>query len=305
MSETNWNEQFEYLSKSRFLYHNDDYLEFLVTKVWKLSEPQNIIDFGCGYGYIGMKLLPLLPAGSTYTGIDSADDLLTKARELFRLSPYQTEFINSGVYKTPFADEKFTLSICHVVLMHLNEAEQALQEMIRVTANYGKIVTCEANRLGHSSLFYVDELNREGVSDLGFLQQNFTAILREKGIDYNIGMKMPVLMHKAGLQEIDSRISDSVKFYYPEMDEPLREKLFQAILSEGYGRVIDEKSVGKIRKCLTDLGFTEEEAITEIKKEQLLTNQLRENGRNYHLVYPGVLNFTSGRVIRKPVKLEI
>jgi 16S rRNA G1207 methylase RsmC len=29
-----------------------------------------IIDFGCGYGYLGMKLLPLLPKGSTYTGVD-------------------------------------------------------------------------------------------------------------------------------------------------------------------------------------------------------------------------------------------
>ena len=49
---------------------NDDYMEFLIEKVWKINNPVDLIDFGCGIGFMGLMLLPLLPKGSTYTGID-------------------------------------------------------------------------------------------------------------------------------------------------------------------------------------------------------------------------------------------
>ncbi len=41
----------------RCLYYNDDYLEFLVKIVWRIDQPVKMIDFGCGYGYLGLKLL--------------------------------------------------------------------------------------------------------------------------------------------------------------------------------------------------------------------------------------------------------
>lgn len=70
-----WGEKLDYLQSTRTQFWNDDYLEFLVKYVWNIDQPQNIVDFGCGYGYLGLKLLPLLPAGSTYTGIDIAEPL--------------------------------------------------------------------------------------------------------------------------------------------------------------------------------------------------------------------------------------
>ena len=56
MGHTNWNEKLEYLQTTRQNMWNDDYFEFLVKNVWKLDKPINIIDFGCGYGYLGTKL---------------------------------------------------------------------------------------------------------------------------------------------------------------------------------------------------------------------------------------------------------
>lgn len=58
MSEYYWDSQIEYLKRTRDLYYNDDYLEFLVKSVWRITESVNIIDFGCGFGYLGLKLLP-------------------------------------------------------------------------------------------------------------------------------------------------------------------------------------------------------------------------------------------------------
>jgi SAM-dependent methyltransferase len=70
-----WNRQLDYLKSTRAQMWNQDYLAFLVKNVWNFTTPRNIVDFGCGYGYLGIMLLPLLPAGSTYTGIDFGGEM--------------------------------------------------------------------------------------------------------------------------------------------------------------------------------------------------------------------------------------
>ena len=69
-----WDSQVDYLKSTRKKMWNDDYFEFLVKTVWKLDNPKNVVDFGCGYGYIGMMLLPLLPEGSSYTGVQDIEN---------------------------------------------------------------------------------------------------------------------------------------------------------------------------------------------------------------------------------------
>ena len=76
--------------------YNDDYIEFLVNSVWKINNPIHLIDFGCGYGYLGLKLLPLLPKGSKYTGVDAGALLIKHAKEIYQDSPFETEFASSS-----------------------------------------------------------------------------------------------------------------------------------------------------------------------------------------------------------------
>jgi SAM-dependent methyltransferase len=79
-----WDDQFERLSKTRGMYHNEDYWQFLVREVWRLDHALvRLGDFGCGYGWAGLFLLPLLASGSDYTGIDRSGPLLEEGRGLF------------------------------------------------------------------------------------------------------------------------------------------------------------------------------------------------------------------------------
>lgn len=64
MSDYYWDDPIEYLRNTRWLYYNYDYLEFLIQRLWKIEKSVDIIDYG--YGYLGLKLLPSLPEGSTY-----------------------------------------------------------------------------------------------------------------------------------------------------------------------------------------------------------------------------------------------
>jgi|GEM_PF-1849173 len=59
MSTCYWDEQLDYLLGNRMLAFNDDYLEFLVTRVWGFSEAVRVVDFGRGFGWLEIKLLPL------------------------------------------------------------------------------------------------------------------------------------------------------------------------------------------------------------------------------------------------------
>ena len=71
-----WNSKLDYLLKTRKNYWNNDYIEFLIKKVWRLEKPVSILDCGCGYGFMGLLLMPYMPSGSRYTGIDFAAELV-------------------------------------------------------------------------------------------------------------------------------------------------------------------------------------------------------------------------------------
>lgn len=65
-----WNGKRQLVKLWKTLYWNEDYFEFLVRDVWKFDKPIDILDFGCGYGFLGQKFMPLLPVGSSYSGIE-------------------------------------------------------------------------------------------------------------------------------------------------------------------------------------------------------------------------------------------
>jgi SAM-dependent methyltransferase len=89
-----WDDKFDYLSATRGIYHNQDYWRFLLRDVWRIDQrPCHIVDFGCGYGWAGLLLMPMLAAGSEYTGLDLSKPLLEKGRALFATLPYRTSFV--------------------------------------------------------------------------------------------------------------------------------------------------------------------------------------------------------------------
>lgn len=112
MSEYYWDNKIDYLRSTRWLYYNDDYLEFLIQKVWKINKPVKIVDYGCGFGYLGLKLLPLLPNGSTYTGIDKGMELIKQANEIFSKLSYNAEFIECAIEKVEL-EKKYDIAVSH------------------------------------------------------------------------------------------------------------------------------------------------------------------------------------------------
>lgn len=55
-----WENRLEYLRRTRKTMWNEDYVRFLVRDVWKIDKPVTILDCGCGFGALGMLLMPVL-----------------------------------------------------------------------------------------------------------------------------------------------------------------------------------------------------------------------------------------------------
>lgn len=291
-----WNEKYDYLKDTRYLYHNDDYLEFLVKNVWKLNRPQNIIDFGCGFGYLGLKLLPLLPAGSSYTGIDIAVDLLAKGREIFKKSHYKYEFIEGSVYDVSKTENSYDLAICHAVMMHLEDPEKAVREMIRVTKSGGMVITCESNHNAVNALTHIQEIDKSSIFDLGFLQKLFDRSRRKTKKDGNIGNKMPVLLHQAGLINVQARLSDCVKLLLPPLDNQEKLNLYESLGKDGFASEFNDEIIAKKLKYLTEFGFSDEEAKDFIEKDRYLTEQYKTQGKSFHLTFAAAMTYSFGQV---------
>lgn len=179
-----WNSKLKYLKNTRGLYYNDDYVSFLVNTVWKITKPVHIVDYGCGYGYLGVVLMPLLPEGSKYTGIDSGETLLTEARELFRLLPHETEFLEGDATEVELNDT-YDIAICHAYLLHMSSPKTILQKMIQSIKKGGKIICFEPHCISNMSSYSLDGENQSEIIRLGALQKLFESDMQRSGKDEN------------------------------------------------------------------------------------------------------------------------
>jgi SAM-dependent methyltransferase len=291
-----WDDKADLLSAWRSMDHNEDYWRFLVRDVWRLDRaPVRIADFGCGYGWAGLFLLPMLASGSEYTGLDRSLALLDRGKELFATSGQRANFVQGDATQTSFDDDQFDVAIAHALTMHLPAAERALEEMIRVTRDGGLVITCDASRNAINALIHVHETEEQEHMPLSLFQRMNAHTRRRTGIDYNIGMKMPVLMHKAGLQDVGARVSDAVRLSFPPLDTPEKERVFTAICDGGLGVVpSDEASFQRAVAQLMERGLAEDEAAGELRREML--NDYRRKGRDYHIVQPGLMTISFGTV---------
>ncbi|MDR6716412.1 methyltransferase domain-containing protein [Paenibacillus sp. 2003] len=292
MSEYYWDDQIEYLRNTRWLYYNDDYLEFLVQRVWNIENSVDIIDYGCGYGYLGLKLLPLLPEGSTYTGLDRGKELITQAKEIFSKTSYQTTFIVDDI-ETVQVKRQYDIAISHAFLLHTTEPNTILQKMIDSVVDEGRIICFEPHWIANMSNYELHGLEQSKIVQLGVLQKLFEEDTKRNGKDGNIGMKIPILLSQLGLRNVECRVSDKVNFLDQHMADSDKEKLFHALKEEGLGQEPNDRHEGVTH--LMERGLNSEEANREYEAESVFARKFNENS---WLTYAPNLKITSGIVTR-------
>ncbi|MDF9463723.1 class I SAM-dependent methyltransferase [Bacillus sp. FSL K6-0273] len=264
METYDWNSKLAYLKNTRDLYYNSDYVSFLVNSVWKISEPVHVVDYGCGYGYLGLLLMPLLPEGSKYTGIDSGETLLAEARELFRLLPYESEFREGDAIEIELNDT-YDIAICHAFLLHMSSPKTILQKMIHSVKSGGKIICFEPHWISNMSSYTLDGENQSEIIQLGILQNLFESDTQRSGKDGNIGMKIPIYLSELGVKNIECRVSDKVNFLDSNMHHNDKNDLYQSLKEEGIAGDPGDKQ--QFVECLMARGLTYDDALAQYEAE--------------------------------------
>lgn len=270
-----------YLKRTRDSFWNDDYLEFLVEKVWKIVTPINVVDFGCGYGFLGLKLLPLLPDGSTYTGIDINSNLIKEARSIFAQKPYKSEFIECDLYDYDVT-QKYDMAICQAVLRHMSEPYEILQKMTRSVLNNGLVICVENNREFEQAGLLISELEYNPIGITNVWQQLWKSELQNQGRDYAFGMKIPFFMSELGLHDIDIRINDKMNFICPEKDN-YKELLDDFLKSKNLDNALTDDKIENLLSHFMNRGVSRSELQPYIEN-QLEAQQYLDNNMDNALV---------------------
>lgn len=287
-----WDSKIDYLSRTRWLYYNDDYLEFLVKSVWKITSPVRIIDFGCGYGYLGTKLLPLLPEGSTYTGVDAGNKLIDHAKDVYKNAPFKTEFVLGDIQEMDF-ERKYDIAVCHAFLLHVENPKEILQKMIGCLVDPGRIICFEPHWISGMASYYLDGQNSSDVVQLGILQKLFERDAQRSGKDGNVGIKIPVYLSQLGVRQIECRVSDKVNFLDPNSEVWKKDALYSSLKEDGFGADPGEEE--PFIANLVSRGATYEEAQNEYNLELFLSKVFMNDT---FLTYAANMKITTGVIER-------
>ncbi|KIL38813.1 methyltransferase [Gordoniibacillus kamchatkensis] len=290
--EYDWDRKIDYLAETRGLYYNDDYIEFLVHSVWRIRKPVSVIDFGCGYGFLGLKLLPLLPEGSTYTGIDKGVRLIEAARSKFERHRHSAEFLVADIEEVRL-ERKYDIALCHAVLLHMSDVKSVLRKMADCVVDGGKVICFEPHWISNMSGCTVGGLEQSSVVKLGILQQLYEKDAERSGKDGNIGGKLPIYFSQLGLQDVQCRISDKVNVLEPNMAAEHKQKLYKALRAEGLGEPPGQAE--EIVQSLTARGLTSQEAREQYEAELRFAETFHEDS---YVTYAPGMKITFGTVAR-------
>ena len=208
----------------RFLWR-DDTVE-MHAKWLGLSDGMSMLDLGCGTGYVGRTWWRFCGPGGSYTGVDISAPLLVEGSEKSTdwIPAGRAAFVRADAGSLPFDDGTFDWTVCQTLLMHMEHPEHILAEMIRVTRP-GGVVSCNEpdNKVSMTAGGYDSFPEPTIEEDLLCLRvaRHWIEGRRRLGLgDWTIGPKVPVMMQRLGLEDVDIRVDDMVGLLQPPYDTP-------------------------------------------------------------------------------------
>lgn len=270
-----WQNRVEYLKRTRETMWNKDYFAFLVREVWKITKPVEILDCGCGYGALGLMLMPLLPTGSRYIGVDFSEKMLQEAKRVYDTESYDAEFIYSDIRDLK-PEKRYDIVIAQAVLRHVNDAEVFLLKMVEMAKPGGLVISMECNRELETDGLYIEGMNYFSLCEKNGLKKLWKKELEMQNRDYSVAMKIPHYMKEMGLKNIDCRMNDKVLFLEPEKAG------YQQILSDRIraDHWDDEKSKAEMETNVTyfmNHGMTREEAVAYCNQQNGIVKYMKKH----------------------------
>jgi len=107
--------------------------KLVILEISRLHPASNIVDIGCGPGYLIADILKAFPRVSV-TGVDIAEEMLERARDNMSRLGFggRTSFRQGDIHELPFEDDSVDFIVTTLSLHHWSEPVKAINEIHRV-----------------------------------------------------------------------------------------------------------------------------------------------------------------------------
>lgn len=291
-----WEERADYLLRTRKTMVNQDYLAFLVERVWRLQGAIKVLDCGCGLGFLGSVLMPLLPQGSTYHGIDLSKNLIAQGQKLLRqgewvVSPDQIVMEQGDFLESDIRDAH-DLVICQAVLRHIGRPVEFLEKMRQACRPGGLVVCIDVNRELESDGLYIQGMDYARLCGREGFPAMWRTELEKQDRDYAIGIRLPLLMEQLGLKGVQCRMNDRVNIISPSQKD-YAEKLLDLMLTRGWTEDMEKGERDTVSRFMNH-GMTRAEAEDYCRKQREIREHLLQHRENAGIVTTGGLMISYG-----------
>ena len=159
-----------------------------------LSSARNVLEVGCGTGAIlgeGSSQKNVHSTQTSFNGLDISRTVLAECR----IQAPAALLTRGDALHLPYPEGTFDITYCHFLLLWVNDPQQALSEMKRVTRAQGCV-------LALAEPDYSARVDRPlEISRLGKQQ---TESLKRQGADVSIGSRLADMFYKAGLHILET-----------------------------------------------------------------------------------------------------
>lgn len=220
---------------------NEDHRSLVARQVLRLAPGRSLLDVGCGQGHALMRYAQHLSPADELLGVDLDDEAIAAARaEAARRGQSNLRFEVADACDLPVPDAHFDRVVCQTLLMHLPDADAALDEMLRVLKPGGWLVCMEPDMLLSSlSRYYPDLDDEEWMERVREKQAVFSMLKRRGRGDFRIGRTLAERFARRGLADIGVRLSDAVYQLIPpygEAQQGYRDFMRKSLDKEAVGR---------------------------------------------------------------------
>lgn len=183
---------------------------------------KNILDFGCGNGWLSVVLAKM---GANVSGFDISEEAVRVASSMADYNDVgkSTHFQVGSGYDTGFPDQSFELVIGQAILHHLGDKESLARELNRVLKPGGKAVfyECFGNSLLLERIRLMFPVPTEGephwdeqlkYSDIDVLNNYFNVEYKEFGLFSRLDRVIKNETFVRVLNKIDCFLLDHIKF---------------------------------------------------------------------------------------------
>lgn len=209
----------------------------------KLSEGMRCLDVGCGGGFVTALMADIVGPEGKVVGVDSDEEILTLARadaeteNRRNVTFLKLDAINQHQHENQHRHDYYDLVYARFLLTHLPNPQHCLDSMFRSSKRGGQVVVEDIDFTGSFSYPPNHAFQRHA--------ELYQQVVTKRGADPNIGPKLPLMLRRAGLTNVQLNIIQPAHF-------------------EGDGKLLASITMQRIAAAVVAEKIASEEEVNEV-----------------------------------------